>query len=60
MNSTQKLKTSCGVNRMSNFKIKALVEHGGSVWSLNQLFQKVSGYPEYYITDKECRSFMTL
>ncbi|QMV48416.1 hypothetical protein Goe9_c01130 [Bacillus phage vB_BsuM-Goe9] len=57
MNSIQRLKTSYGVNRMSDFKIKALVEHGGSVWSLNQLFQKVSGYPEHYITNKRMRVF---
>lgn len=52
MNSIQKLKTGSGVNRMSDFKIKAMVEHGGSIWTLNQLFQKVSGYSDHYVTDK--------
>ncbi|ACI91016.1 gp21.5 [Bacillus phage SPO1] len=37
---------------MSDFKIKAMVEHGGSIWTLNQLFQKVSGYSDHYVTDK--------
>ncbi|WIT26446.1 hypothetical protein [Bacillus phage SPO1L4] len=33
MSSTQKHKTGFGVNRMSDFKIKAMVEHGGSMWT---------------------------
>lgn len=51
-NSIQKPKTGFGVNKMSDYRIKALVEHGGAIWSLEQLFRMVSGYPEHYVTKR--------
>uniref|UniRef100_A0AAU8BBD9 Uncharacterized protein n=1 Tax=Bacillus phage Adastra TaxID=3143958 RepID=A0AAU8BBD9_9CAUD len=45
MSFTQKHKTDCGVSRVSDFQITKLVEHGGSMWTIEQLFRMVSGVP---------------
>lgn len=57
MNFILKLRTDCGVSRVSDFQIKGLVECGGSVWSIEQLFRMVSGYPEHHVTKSRTQVF---
>lgn len=57
MSFTQKHKTDCGVSRVSDFQITKLVEHGGSMWTIEQLFRMVSGYPEHYVTKRRTQLF---